>query len=176
MNNKINTGNEKLNKKNGNKKIFIIVSIIVAVLLVGCIALVINNKKEEPINYTGHFYGKPSSIEDIELIEVVYNNGKDEIAISPDNVINYYTYDKDGNSIDNCIDQDTSDIINYIYKNDLKYLEEYKKVNNAKWSLSIKGPGRSCLISSKESEPEWFKELLKKLNVDEKGYISYRIK
>lgn len=171
MNNETNIKSEKINN-NSRKKVVIIVSIILVILLIGCIVLLINNKKEKPISDTGHFYGKPSSVKEIDSIDIIYNNGKDNIVILPNNRVNYYTYDETGNSIDNYVDVDTSDIIKYIYDKDLKYLKEYEEVDNVKWSLRINAPGRHCLISSTKTEPKWFKELLEKLNVDDNGYLS----
>lgn len=176
MNNEINIKNEKTN--NNKKKVFIIVFIIIIILLIGSIILLINNnKKEEPISYTGHSYGKPSSIDQIDHIEVDYNNGKDHISIfagrEKDNKIHYLGYGDDGNiSGEYVFDTDTSDIIKYIYEKDLKYLKEYDEVDNAKWSLRVSGPGWHCLISGAKEEPKWFKVLLKKLYVDKNGYLS----
>ena len=178
MKNKVEkTNNKNLNNRNSKKRIVIIVSIIVLILLVGCITVVMNNKKEKPVGETGHFYGQPSSVEDIDIIEIMYNNGNDHVSIHAgrhkDNKIYYYSFGKDGNiSGENEVDTDTTDIIKYIYENDLKYLKEYNEVKNAKWSLQINGPGKQCLISGKKAEPKWFKELLKKLNVDKNGYLS----
>ena len=39
-------------------------------------------------------------------------------------------------------------------------------------SLRVDGSGRQCLISSNQTEPKLFQDLLKKLNVDEYGYLS----
>lgn len=176
-NKEMSASNENLNNKNNKKKIFIIVSIIAFILLIGCIGLLINNKKEKPISNTGHFYGQPSSLEDIDTIYIVYNNGKDHVTVSggryKDNKIYYYGYGEDGNINGEYVENiDTSNIIKYIYEKNLKYLKEYEHVDNEKWSLEISSPGKNCLISSKKEEPKWFKDLLKKLNVDKNGYLS----
>lgn len=152
----------------------IIFVIILVILLSITIIILINNKFKNistTDSDTGHFYGKPRSAEEISYIEIVYNNGKDYVSINKENIINYYTYDKDGNTIYNKVDTDTSEIINYIYENDLKYLKNYKHMENEKWALEIYSPGASCLISGKNSPPKWFNKLLEKLNVEENGYL-----
>lgn len=158
------------------KIIFSVVISVIILLLIGTIILINNKSNSKEIASTGHFYGKPSSVKEIESIEVVYNNGKDYISILggryEKNKILYYTYDKNGNMIDNHIDADTSDIFKYVYEKDLKYLKKYEHVDNEKWSLKVSAPGMHCLISSKKAEPKWFNKLLKKLNVEENGYLS----
>ena len=150
---------------------FSVVISVIILLLIGTIILINNKSNSKEIAATGHFYGKPRSVEEIDFIDIVYNNGKDYVHIS-NNKINYYTYDKEENSIDNIIDIDTSEIINYIYENDLKYLKDYEHIENERWSLRVSAPGMHCLISSKKEEPKWFDKLLQKLNVEENGYLS----
>ena len=155
------------------RKIILSIIILTVILLLIGVVIVINNKSNsKEIAATGHFYGKPRSVEEIDSIDTVYNNGKDYVHISNNNKINYYTYDKEGNSIDNIIDINTSEIINYIYGNDLKYVKDYEHIENERWSLRVNAPGMHCLISSKKTEPKWFDKLLKKLNVEENEYLS----
>lgn len=154
------------------KIIVIILGIFVLVLLVIAGISISHSKKIKETPATGHFYGKPNNISDIKSIEIVYNNGKDYISISDDNQITYFTFDKEGKMIDQIVEEDTKDIIEYIYKNDIDYLKEYDHLQDEKWSLEVSGPGKSCTISKKTAQPKWFNTLLQKLNVDEYGYLS----
>ncbi len=81
------------------------------------------------------------------------------------------SYDKDENNIEKVVETDTSDIINYVYENDLTYLKGFRNVKDAKWLLEVDGPGAGAFISGTKEEPKWFKELLKELKADENGYL-----
>lgn len=157
---------------NSKKKVIIVISIIVILLISGIVLWKCMEKGNSNIPATGHFFGVPDSVEDIDLIEIIYNNGKDYITITPSNPINFYTYDKKGKVIDNYVDMDSSSIIKYVYDNDLKYLKDENNIKNEKWSLRVESSGIHCLISSDKDESKWFKELLKELNVDINGYKS----
>lgn len=154
--------------------IVFIISLIVLVVLILLGTSLTKNTEENP--ETGHFYGKPKSIEDIRTIDIVYNNGKDYIFISNKKELTYFTFDKEGKMVYKTYEIDTSDIIKYIYENDIDYLKEDKHIDNEKWSLEVSSPGSSCIISKKTNQPEWFDELLEKLEVDKKGYLSKTLK
>ena len=162
--------------KKYNKNVLIIISIVsLCAIILGFVILnLYNNHNNQNISETGHFYGTPSSVEDIDFIEVVYNDGNDYVFIT-DDLIKYYSYDDKGNfGITNYIEDVDfiTELTKYIYSNDLKYLKEYNKLKDAKWSLEIDSPGKSCLISGTNNPPLWFKKLLDKLNVKEYGYTS----
>lgn len=170
------------------KKGLIIVLGIITVIIIGIgIGVTVNKNKnympekgasetdmyETNMSETGYFYRKPSSFEDITNIDIDYNNGKDYVQIV-DNEVRYGGYDEHGNLKYENVREDeefAKYIIKYIYKNNIKYLDKSSYPNNINWGLSVHVTGGGCAISGNDEKPEWFKKLLKKLEVDKyKGY------
>ena len=127
---------------------------------------------EEPVS-TGYFYGKPESAEEIESIFISYNEGKDNIDIL-DGEIRYYAFDEEGNTTDEnsrVLETDTSGIKQYVFENDLEYLESYYSEEDFNWSIVVNGAGMGCTKYGNGEYPDWFKALLDELKVDEYGYL-----
>ena len=171
------------NKKDRIRKTSMIIGIIaLCAFIIVLLVFWLNKEKNIPTNSktnhseereTGHFYGKPSSVEDISSVEISYNNGRDYISIN-DYGITYFAYDNNGNIIEEKTREDVelvNEINNYIFDNDLEYLNDYDEVDDKTWSLRIDSPGVHCLTSGQKDSPSWFNELLNKLEVEKYGYI-----
>ena len=161
-----------------SKKSIILLMIGIILLLIS-ILLIFKHKKYE--NETGHWYGMPENVTDIVSITIRYNNGKDIIFITPQNeTISYFAYDNDGNyikddegnEITNIVHENVSEIVEYIFKYDIKYLKDYSKKKKLRWELSVDTISTTCMTGGADEEPEWFSQLLKKLNVETYGNIS----
>lgn len=120
-------------------------------------------------------YGKPSKAEEIEFITISYNDNKDFVDIyknEDDQGIDYYTYNEDGETISDTVETDPTEIIKFIFDNSLENLGDYTEIDNEKWSVEVDFDNKYSYASGDSDTPEWFNELLKKLDVDNKGYKS----
>lgn len=120
-------------------------------------------------------FDKPTTASDIAYVSIVYNNGQDYIDITSDGTdgnIDYYTSTEDGEVIENPIDTDTTDLANYIFDNDLSYLgdNDYDETNT--WSIEVDTENGYSYVGGTGTAPDWFNDLLKKLDVDKNGYQS----
>ena len=161
------------------KKIIIIVSAIVFVLLLIFGIKLFTNHKDGGGSTTGHWYGKPKNADEILSVEIVYNDGHDIINVYPDQMImTFYAFDDKGNYVRDekgepiikVVDITSEEIVNEIF-NDAKHLNEYNANSEAKWRLSIQTVSTTCLAQGTDEEPKWFKDILEKIDVKENGYL-----
>ena len=118
-------------------------------------------------------YGKPTSADEIQYITVAYNDIKDYVDISKEEgTIDYYTYDSNDEYVGDPIETDVTEIINYVFDNDLQYLGEEGYLDETTWAVEVGSDQGYSYVSGESDPPEWFKALLKKLDVDKKGYKS----
>ncbi len=118
-------------------------------------------------------YGKPTNADEIQYITIAYNDIKDYVDISrEEGTIDYYTYNADEEYVGDPIETNVTDIINYIFDNDLQYLGDNDYLDNTTWAIEITSDQGYSYVSGESDPPEWFNALLKKLDVDKKGYKS----
>ena len=135
---------------------------------------------------TGHFYGKPQSVDDMDQVTINYGEGgKKRITISynskysnREDLIYRDEVDDEGN-YQNEVEEKVSDdkvlnIMKYIYDNDLQDLNDYNvssdgyliNQNDMVWKIEVDSPGASCMAYGYGEAPDWFNELLKKLDAN----------
>lgn len=119
-------------------------------------------------------YGKPASADEIDFVSISYNDDQDYIDIlKEDNSADYYAYDQDGEYIGNTTEIDTSDIFKYIFDQDLNYLSDSNEYeDDYTWSIEVSSSDGTSHAEGSGAEPEWFTDLLRKLDVDNKGFFS----
>lgn len=120
-------------------------------------------------------FTKPTTADDITYASLVYNNGQDYIDIindGADSNIDYYTVTDDDETIENSVTTGVTDILNYIYENDLNYLGENDYNEDDIWSLEVDTEDGYSYVGGTSTAPDWFNELLKKLDIDKNGYQS----
>ena len=121
-----------------------------------------------------YIYGKPDFVNEIDSIFVTYNgDNKDAVDIF-DGEIQYYTFNAELEQIEeseHIIETDTTEIMEYVFDN-LDYLTEDETLIINDWSIEVNSGNKSCKISGTGEYPEWFKELLNKMNVSEYGNYS----
>jgi hypothetical protein len=120
-------------------------------------------------------YSKPSTVDEIELVAISYNDNKDFVDIvknQEESYIDYYTSDENGDYVGTPIETDVTELLQYVFDNDLEYLGDNDILDNETWSLEIDTSEGVSYISGESNPPKWFNELLKKLDVDNKGYKS----
>lgn len=160
----------------------LILSIIIVLLIIFILknpSKKINEDKED-INYK-----KPKKFAEITSISIRYNKGKDIITISNEDnyLIHYYGIDLEGNIIKNDDQTDkintnpmSEDVKKYITKSVISNLKRYKEGSND-WYININVESASSTIRGKKgTEPKWFLELLKKLEVNKYGNMSLQKK
>ena len=141
---------------------------------------------QDDFTTTGHFYGKPQSVDDIDSVFINYGeNGRKRIAIiyrskypNEEDSINRYEVDDEGN-YQNEVSETVSDdkvlnIMKYIYDNDLQYLNDYNvsndghilSTNDMAWMIEVNSSGASCMAYDYGEAPDWFNDLLEKLDAN----------
>ncbi len=145
-----------------------------------------HTNNQDDFTTTGHGYGKPQKADDIESVYISYGeNGKNRINIfnhskyhDEENSITRYEIDNEGN-FQNRVSKTLSDdevlnILKYIFDNDLKYLNDYGTTDdghiiseeNIQWKIAVNTRGASCMAYGDNEAPEWFNELLTKLDAN----------
>jgi tellurite resistance-related uncharacterized protein len=176
-------------KKNNNK---LLIGIVCLALLAVCgigfgIWAVINgNAKEVRLNEeigrlkqqtggeglgTGNWLRKPNSADEIESIYITYNGSDENIDVLED-AVEYYAYNEEGEIIEDSeheIEMDTSEIMQFVFDNGIDDLTEHTTSDDYEWSIEVDSPGRMCAVYGAGEYPEWFKNILNKLNVSENG-------
>jgi len=132
------------------------------------------DEEDEPYSF-----GKPTNADEISYISISYNGKNDFIEISngeeDDQYAYYYAYDENGNEIGDEAEVDIKGIVQHVFDNDLQYLGENEPTDNETWSVEVDSTYGYSYISGESEAPEWFKTLLQKLDVDNKGYQSKTI-
>ena len=117
----------------------------------------------------------PTSAQEIQFADLLYNGPDNQITIYADGQIeyNYTITDANGNGEkeSKIIDVDTSDIMQHIYTNDLGYFSidtnttEEIDENAEKWSVIIEMENNNiCTVDGYGTTPEWFNSLLNLAN------------
>ena len=134
----------------------------------------LKNKKNDDDDYV---YGKPDFANEIDSISVTYNGDNNDVVDIFDGEIYYYTFNADDTELvpieesENVIETDTAEIMEYVFDN-IDYLTEDETLIINDWSIEVNSGNKFCMISGAGEYPEWFKELLNKLNVSEYGNYS----
>lgn len=132
-----------------------------------------DEEDESTVEFT---YGKPASAEEIEYVSISYNNNQDFIEIyndEEDQSITYYTEGGE-DSKSETVESGVNDVLKHIFEKDLEYLGDNDILENETWSIEVDTADKTSYISGDSAAPEWFNELLKKLDVDNKGYKSQK--
>lgn len=119
-------------------------------------------------------FEKPASVDDIESIEIAYNDNKDFISVSNSGTVEYYTYDENEEYIGNTVRSDAKGLIKHVFENDLDKLGEEEEPDNVEsaWSIYVYTEnGYSSAFGTGEA-PDWFNQLLDKLDAKNMGYQS----
>jgi len=171
------------------KSVVLIIAILILVCAIATVLLL--NKKSETKNNgndndmkenydntaeTGNWKAIPSSFDEISTIEIRYDGGNELIdVLVSDNIIYYRAYDDEGmqvkktNSITIPSDFGTYFMNNVIPKiKNTKQCYQKKEYYEISATLEPTGYFRFCQYGE---EPDWFKNLLNKLEVDKYGYI-----
>lgn len=133
-----------------------------------------NGGDEDGEVVTGNWYGKPGSVDDLKYIAISYNGGRDHVNVTEERV-DYFTYDDEGNLVGASLNEmktDTSEIRKYVFDNVLDYLTEYTTSGEHDWSVTVDGPGTTCMLFGEGEHPKWLEDLLARLNVSEYGNYS----
>lgn len=170
-----------------NKKIIRLIPIllsliIVIIFIIFCIDVGKDDKKGGSFK-PNVLARKPEKFSDIEFISIRYNGGNDFITISKEDsyTIEYRGINEVGEAI---INVDGSELKNtnklsdsvkeYIMKKVVPELNKYENGSDD-WFISINVESASTSLRGvKGTEPEWFKELLKQLEVDKYGNMSLK--
>lgn len=122
-------------------------------------------------------YGKPTSSESIASVYIMYNDASDFVNVYDSNEVEYYTYDENDEYTGSTIEIDSSEIFKYIYDNDLEYLGDNDYDGEEVWSLEVvTNEDTYSYVGGTAETPEWFNDLLTKLNVSANGYQSKALK
>ena len=116
-------------------------------------------------------YAKPSSADSIDSISIVYNNGKDYADIFNDS-IEYYAYDLNDEYQGDVVDVDGIGFFKYVFNNDLDKLGVTAVNEEDAWSIAVYSNEGTSYVGGKDTAPDWFKDLLNKIDVDTNGYYS----
>lgn len=112
-------------------------------------------------------FAKPTSADEIVWISLAYDNGDKAIDVYKEDMeVYYYTANDEAES---GWDVETKDIdgkiFNYVFDNDVQYLDRYEELENETWFLEV-GMEEGASYANGEGEmPDWFKALLKELGV-----------
>lgn len=112
-------------------------------------------------------FAKPTSADEIAWISLAYDNGDKAIDVYKEDMeVYYYTANDEAES---GWDVETKDIdgkiFNYVFDNDVQYLDRYEELENETWFLEV-GMEEGASYANGEGEmPDWFKALLKELGV-----------
>ena len=112
-------------------------------------------------------FAKPTSADEIAWISLAYDNGDKAIDVYKEDMeVYYYTANDEAES---GWDVETKDIdgkiFNYVFDNDVQYLDRYGELENETWFLEV-GMEEGASYANGEGEmPDWFKALLKELGV-----------
>lgn len=121
-------------------------------------------------------FGLPTNKEAIEYVAIVYNDGKDYIDIFRDeedgDSIEYYTYTDDEQYVGDTEQVDVSGIFGYIMDKDVQYLGDGDYTGDEAWGIEVSSTDGFSFVGGTDSAPDWFNDLLKELNADQKGYKS----
>ena len=133
----------------------------------------INEDLDETTEFT---YGKPTSAEEIKYVMISYNNNQDFVEIYNDEEGQEIIYsagsEDEENSNAETVETGVNEILNHIFDNDIEYLGDNEVLDDETWSIEVDTADKLSYISGNSDAPEWFNELLKKLDVDNKGYKS----
>jgi hypothetical protein len=113
-------------------------------------------------------------VDDLKYIAISYNGGRDHVNVTEERV-DYFTYDDEGNLVGASLNEmktDTSEIRKYVFDNVLDYLTEYTTSGEHDWSVTVDGPGTTCMLFGEGEHPKWLEDLLARLNVSEYGNYS----
>lgn len=125
-------------------------------------------------------FGLPSSKDSIEYISIFYNDGKDYIDAIRDedegDEIEYYAYNEEEGYIGDTEETDVSNIFQYVMDNVLQYLGDNESTDEDTWGIEVSSAEGDSFIGGTGTAPDWFNDLLKELNVDQKGYKSNNFK
>lgn len=116
-------------------------------------------------------YGLPDSASEIDAVYITYNGGNDYIDIY-DGILDYYTYDEEGEYVGEDMDANSEELYQYVFDNYLEYLGDSSPEGEETWAFEVSSGNKVGYVGGNGEEPEWFSTLLKKLNADEKGYKS----
>ena len=129
---------------------------------------------ESDVTTTESSYGVPTNKDSIEYISIVYNNGKDFVDIINDaneeNGLEYYTFDDNDEYIGDVENINVDEYLQYFMDNDVQYLGDDEYTGDEYWGVEVTSDEGVAFVGGTSDAPEWFNNLLKKLNVDQKGY------
>ena len=114
----------------------------------------------------------PTEADDIVYISVTYNDGQDYIDIANDGTDSSISYYDD--STENTTTTDVTEIVQYVFDNNLDYLGDNEYNEEDTWSLDVETEDGYSYVGGTGSAPEWFNDLLKKLDADKNGYQSQK--
>ena len=133
----------------------------------------INEDLDETTEFT---YGKPTSAEEIKYVMISYNNNQDFVEIYNDEDGQEIIYSADNEDEENSnaetVETGVNEVLKHIFDNDIEYLGDNEVLDDETWSIEVDTADKTSYISGNSDAPEWFNELLKKLDVDNKGYKS----
>ena len=116
-------------------------------------------------------YAKPKSAESIETISFVYNNANDFADVFDDS-IEYYAFDLNDEYQGDVVEVDGASFFKYVFNNDLDKLNETAENEDDTWSIAVYSNEGTSYVGGKDSAPDWFNDLLKKIDVETNGYYS----
>ena len=108
--------------------------------------------------------------------DFVDKDGKDYIDIFRDeedgDSNEYYTYTDDEQYVGDTEQVDVSGIFGYIMDKDVQYLGDGDYTGDETWGIEVSSTDGFSFVGGTDSAPDWFNDLLKELNADQKGYKS----
>ena len=115
-------------------------------------------------------FGKPDSADQIEAIYITYNDDSESIDVYEDGV-EYYAFNDEGliEESEREIETDTMEIRQFVFDSGVDNLTDETVPDDYDWSIKVDTADKTCMKFGTGDYPDWFKNILDKLNVSENG-------
>ena len=115
-------------------------------------------------------FGKPDSADQIEAIYITYNGDSESIDVYEDGV-EYYAFNDEGliEESEREIEMDTMEIRQFVFDSGVDNLTDETAPDDYDWSIEVDTADKTCMKFGTGDYPDWFKNILDKLNVSENG-------